>query len=289
MAVVATGFFDGVHLGHRQVIKTLVSSARQKEEEALVITFSSHPRTVLQQEAGKLRFLTTPEERESLLRSLGVDRVVQLPFTRDFASMSAERYIREILAGRFGASSLVLGYDNRVGSDRLESEGIRPICGALGMESAVVPPCLMPDGTAVSSTAVRKMIAEGNIERANAMLGYRYGLSGVVVSGKQLGRTIGFPTANTLPSNPLKLVPGRGVYLSEVDVLGEHFYGMTNVGDIVETNIFDFDDSIYGMEIGIRFISRLRDMRRIDSVAELKKQLSRDRTAARERLNMLLE
>lgn len=121
------------------------------------------------------------------------------------------------------------------------------------------------------------------------MLGYRYGLSGVVVSGKQLGRTIGFPTANTLPSNPLKLVPGRGVYLSEVDVLGEHFYGMTNVGDIVETNIFDFDDSIYGMEIGIRFISRLRDMRRIDSVAELKKQLSRDRTAARERLNMLLE
>lgn len=287
MAVVATGFFDGVHLGHREVIKTLVSSARKKGEEALVVTFDAHPRTVLQQDAGKLRLLTTPQERERLLLSLGVDRVETIPFSKQFASMDAESYIRNVLMDKFKATSIILGYDNRLGSDMLGVKEIGNLCAELGLKMEEVAPYVMPDGTIVSSTRIRNSLSGGMVDYANDMLGYRYMLTGVVVSGKQIGRTIGFPTANTLPSAPLKLVPERGVYLTEVDVLGGHFYGMTNIGDIVETNIFDFDESIYGLELTLRFVSRIRDMRTMSGLDDLKSQLSADKSSALQMLNAL--
>ena len=287
MAVVATGFFDGVHLGHREVIKTLVSSARKKGEEALVVTFDAHPRTVLQQDAGRLRLLTTPQERERLLLSLGVDRVETIPFSRQFASMDAESYIRNVLMDKFNATSIILGYDNRLGSDMLGVKEIGNLCAGLGLKMGEVAPYMMPDGTTVSSTRIRNSLAGGMVDYANDMLGYKYMLTGVVVSGKQIGRTIGFPTANTLPSAPLKLVPERGVYLTEVDVLGGHFYGMTNIGDVVETNIFDFDESIYGLELTLRFISRIRDMRTMNGLDDLKSQLSADKSSALQMLNAL--
>lgn len=287
MAVVATGFFDGVHLGHREVIKTLVSSARKKGEEALVVTFDAHPRTVLQQDAGRLRLLTTPQERERLLLSLGVDRVETIPFSKQFASMDAESYIRKVLMDKFKATSIILGYDNRLGSDMLGVGEIGNLCAGLGLKMEEVAPYVMPDGTTVSSTRIRNSLAGGMVDYANDMLGYKYMLTGVVVSGKQIGRTIGFPTANTLPSAPLKLVPERGVYLTEVDVLGGHFYGMTNIGDVVETNIFDFDESIYGLELTLRFISRIRDMRTMSGLDDLKSQLSADKLSALQMLNAL--
>lgn len=287
MAVVATGFFDGVHLGHREVIKTLVSSARKKGEEALVVTFDAHPRTVLQQDAGRLRLLTTPQERERLLLSLGVDRVETIPFSKQFASMDAESYIRNVLMDKFKATSIILGYDNRLGSDMLGVKEIGNLCAGLGLEMEEVAPYVMPDGTTVSSTRIRNSLAGGMVDYANDMLGYKYMLTGVVVSGKQIGRTIGFPTANTLPSAPLKLVPERGVYLTEVDALGGHFYGMTNIGDVVETNIFDFDESIYGLELTLRFISRIRDMRTMSGLDDLKSQLSADKLSALQMLNAL--
>lgn len=287
MAVVATGFFDGVHLGHREVIKTLVSSARKKGEEALVVTFDAHPRTVLQQDAGRLRLLTTPQERERLLLSLGVDRVETIPFSKQFASMDAESYIRNVLMDKFNATSIILGYDNRLGSDMLGVKEIGNLCAELGLKMEEVAPYVMPDGTTVSSTRIRNSLSDGMVDYANDMLGYRYMLTGVVVSGKQIGRTIGFPTANTLPSAPLKLVPERGVYLTEVDVLGGHFYGMTNIGDVVETNIFDFDESIYGLELTLRFVSRIRDMRTMSGLDDLKSQLSADKSSALQMLNAL--
>lgn len=287
MAVVATGFFDGVHLGHREVIKTLVSSARKKGEEALVVTFDAHPRTVLQQDAGRLRLLTAPQERERLLLSLGVDRVETIPFSKQFASMDAESYIRNVLMDKFKATSIILGYDNRLGSDMLGVGEIGNLCAGLGLKMEEVAPYVMPDGTTVSSTRIRNSLAGGMVDYANDMLGYKYMLTGVVVSGKQIGRTIGFPTANTLPSAPLKLVPERGVYLTEVDVLGGHFYGMTNIGDVVETNIFDFDESIYGLELTLRFISRIRDMRTMSGLDDLKSQLSADKLSALQMLNAL--
>lgn len=287
MAVVATGFFDGVHLGHREVIKTLVSSARKKGEEALVVTFDAHPRTVLQQDAGRLRLLTTPQERERLLLSLGVDRVETIPFSKQFASVDAESYIRNVLMDKFKATSIILGYDNRLGSDMLGVGEIGNLCAGLGLKMEEVAPYVMPDGTTVSSTRIRNSLSGGMVDYANDMLGYKYMLTGVVVSGKQIGRIIGFPTANTLPSAPLKLVPERGVYLTEVDVLGGHFYGMTNIGDVVETNIFDFDESIYGLELTLRFISRIRDMRTMSGLDDLKSQLSADKLSALQMLNAL--
>ncbi len=280
MAVVATGFFDGVHLGHRQVIQTLVSSARQRGEEAIAVTFAQHPRAVLQQDARILRLLNSPQEKEALLRGLGVDRVETLPFDRAFARLTAADYIRDILRDRLGATLLVLGYDNRLGSDCLGPDAIRPLAESLGMSVEVVP-ASTDKNIVVSSTKIRRALEEGRVEDAERMLGYAYSLWGVVVSGKQLGRKLGFPTANLRLYDPMKLVPAKGVYLTEVEVLGAHHWGMTNVGDIIETNIFDFSEDIYGLDLSIRFRRHLRDMRSFDSLDGLAAQLAADRAACR--------
>lgn len=282
MAVVATGFFDGVHLGHRRVISALVSSARERAEEAIVVTFATHPRAVLQQDARTLRLLSSPAEKAAMLKSLGVDRVEVLDFTRDFSRMEAEEYLRDIVRDRLGGTAVLLGYDNRLGSDQLSPEQLRPLAGRLGMDVVIVPPACLDGDIIVSSTKIRAALSEGRVGDAAAMLGYEYPVSGVVVSGKQLGRKIGFPTANMQLYEPLKLIPGRGVYLSEVETLGRRFYGMTNVGDIIETNIFDFSEDIYGLDITVKFKKRLRDGKRLNSIEELKAQLTCDEALCRE-------
>lgn len=291
MAVVATGFFDGVHLGHRQVIQTLVSSARQKGEEAIVVTFAQHPRAVLQQDARELRLLNSPQEKEALLRALGVDRVEVLPFDRAFARLTAEQYVRTVLQERLGATRLVLGYDNRLGSDRLTPDLIAPLAQSLGLEVVIVPPAVVAasttPATAVSSTKIREALSKGEVDAAEAMLGYAYMLRGVVVGGKQLGRTLGYPTANLRLYDPMKLVPARGVYLTEVEVLGGHYWGMTNVGDIIETHIFDFSEDIYGLDLQIRFRRWLRAMCSFDGLDALKTQLAADEAACRRLLGSL--
>ena len=280
MAVVATGFFDGVHLGHRQVIQTLVSSARERGEEAIVVTFAQHPRAVLQQDARTLRLLNSPQEKEAQLRALGVDRVETLPFDRNFARLTAEEYLRTVLRDRLGATLLILGYDNRVGSDMLGPAALQPLAERLGMAVEVVPASSAGD-IVISSTKIRKSLEEGRVEDAEAMLGYPYRLRGVVVSGKQLGRTIGFPTANLRLYDPMKLIPARGVYLTEVEVLGRHLWGMTNVGDIIATHIFDFNEDIYGLDLEIRFRRWLRPMRPMENLDALKAQLAADEAACR--------
>ena len=288
MAVVATGFFDGVHLGHRQVIQTLVSSARQ---EAIVVTFAQHPRAVLQQDARELRLLNSPQEKEALLRALGVDRVEVLPFDRAFARLTAEQYVRTVLQERLGATRLVLGYDNRLGSDCLTPDLIAPLAQSLGLEVVIVPPAVVAasttPATVVSSTKIREALSRGEVDAAEAMLGYAYMLRGVVVGGKQLGRTLGYPTANLRLYDPMKLVPARGVYLTEVEVLGGHYWGMTNVGDIIETHIFDFSEDIYGLDLQIRFRRWLREMHSFDGLDALKAQLAADEAACRRLLGLL--
>ena len=280
MAVAATGFFDGVHLGHRRVIEALVSSARQRGEEAVAVTFSQHPRAVLQQDARELRLLTSAGEKEALLYSLGVDRVETLPFDRAFARLSAEEYIRTILRDRLGATAIVLGYDNRLGSDRLTPDRIVPLAESLGLEVTVVPPAAT-GAVVVSSTKIREALEKGDVSSAEAMLGYAYTLRGVVVGGKQLGRTLGFPTANLRLYDPLKMIPARGVYLTGVEVLGKHYDGMTNVGDIIETHIFDFNEDIYGLDLQVQFKKRLRDGKRFENLEGLKTQLAADEAVCR--------
>lgn len=276
MAVVATGFFDGVHLGHREVLCALVSSARQRGEEAIAVTFAQHPRAVLQQDPRSLRLLSSPEEKEALLRLAGVDRVEILPFTREFSRMGAREYVREVLVRKLGATAVVLGYDNRFGSDGLSTGAIAEILCEEGVEPVVVGSIYSGEGRPISSTLIRKVLEEGRVGDASEMLGYDYPLSGVVVPGKQLGRKLGFPTANLSLSDPLKQIPGRGVYFTRTEVMGREYFGMTNVGDIVENNIFDFSEDIYSLEITVRFLSRIRDMQNFPSLDELTSQLRKD-------------
>ena len=303
MAVVTTGFFDGVHLGHRHVLKTLVSAARERGEEAIVVSFWPHPRAVLQQDAREFRLLSSLEEKKVLLLEAGVDRVEVLPFTRDFAALTAGEYL-ELLRERFGASLVVMGYDNRIGSDRLTADEIsaRWSSNPSSLRSSSLPTSLQAVGPlpftwlraatgsndqrpSISSTQIRKALEVGDVVRANEMLGYGYGLYGVVVAGNRMGRTIGFPTANMQLYEPLKLVPGNGVYAVEVEVTGRRFKGMCNVGlrptvggtvRTIETHILDFDEDIYGLPLRLRFVRRIRDERKFPSLEALRAQLLQD-------------
>ena len=306
MAVVTTGFFDGVHLGHRHVIETVVSSARERGEEAIVVTFWPHPRTVLQQDAREFRLLTSLEEKKVLLTAAGIDRVEVLPFTREFAAMKADEYL-QMLRDRFGASLIVMGYDNRIGSDRRTASDLAsadtqvPVLvseplylGPQGTKTQVsVSASAGPAPThadAISSTRIRKALELGEVESANGMLGYNYGLYGVVVAGNRMGRTIGFPTANMQLYEPLKLVPANGVYAVEVEVLGRKCLGMSNIGirptvggstRTLETHILDFDEDIYGLPLRIRFRRRIRDERKFPSLEALREQLIADAAVCR--------
>ena len=277
VAVVTTGFFDGVHRGHRHVLETVVSSARVRGEEAIVLTFWPHPRTVLQQDARELRLLTSLEEKKTLLAAAGVDRVEVLPFTRAFAALTAKEYLAKMRAD-YDASVVVMGYDNRIGSDHrtaAELDGV--VC------CAEAEPALH-----ISSTHIRRALSEGDIDRANAMLGYPYPLLGAVVAGNRVGRTLGFPTANMCLYEPLKAVPGNGVYAVEAEVQGKTFRGMCNIGlrptvggsaRSIETHILDFDQDIYGLPLRIRFLRRLREERKFPSMDALRAQLEKDAAA----------
>ena len=275
MAVIATGFFDGVHIGHRLVIETLVNEARRRGEESLVLTFWPHPRIVLQDDAMGLRLLNTPSEKIALLKGLGIDRVEQLEFSREFSEMGAEQYLREVVMGRYGGTAILLGYDNRIGHDSLTPVQTADLASSLGLD-VIRAEKVSAVGIAVSSTKIRNALKAGDVETASIYLCYDYCLSGEVVHGKKLGRTIGYPTANLQLDEPLKLVPADGVYLSQVQVGGRSFYGMTNVGPVLETHIFDFDEEIYGETITVSFMKRVRDENSFDSLTELQAQLRDD-------------
>ena len=286
--VVATGFFDGVHIGHRHVIQQLVEAAAVRGDESMVVTFWPHPRNVLQKEARTLRLLTTLTQKRELLLGLGVNRVEVLPFTKDFSHMTMREYL-SLLIEKYGAKTILLGYDNRVGSDAVGADEVAAAALELGLEVLRAEMVPSEKGYAVSSTKIRSRLEEGDVEGASAMLGYDYSLYGVVVAGNRLGRTIGFPTANMQLYEPLKLIPGNGVYFVKVRTLDKEYFGMCNIGcrptvgtgntRTIETHIFDFDEDIYGLDMEVTFMSRIREEVRFCSLDELRVQLEKDRDA----------
>ena len=294
--VVATGFFDGVHTGHRLVIKQLVEAAAVRGDESMVITFWPHPRNVLQKEARSLRLLTTLEQKKRMLLDLGVGHVEVLQFTKDFSTMTTEDYLRKLME-EYGAKTILLGYDNRMGCDAKGADQVAAIALDLGLEVIRTEMVSSEKGYAVSSTKIRQRLEEGDVKGAASMLGYGYSLHGVVVAGNRLGRTIGFPTANMQLYEPLKLIPCNGVYSVEVETLGSRFLGMCNIGcrptvgtgnaRTIETHIFDFDEDIYGLDMKITFIERIREEQRFESLDELKAQLTKDKAVILSKANGL--
>ena len=290
MVVAATGFFDGVHAGHRAVLQVLKDTAREEGEESAVVTFWPHPRNVLQQDASSFRLLNTLDEKRELIYHFGIDHVHVVPFTRDFSQLSTTEFMKEYLVDRFRADTLIIGYDHRLGrSSTASREELAALAASVGLRTRIVEEVHCGDRK-VSSTQIRNAIAAGEVQEAAGMLGYRYSLLGVVVAGNKLGRTMGFPTANMELYEPLKIVPANGVYAVEVEVLGQRHGGICNIGTrptvgsgnarTIETNIFDFNDDIYGLDLRINFIARLRDEHRFASLDELRHQLEADRRQA---------
>ncbi|NTU94920.1 MAG: riboflavin biosynthesis protein RibF [Bacteroidales bacterium] len=296
MVVAATGFFDGVHRGHRAVIDKITSLAKAQGMSSAIITLWPHPRAVLQQDAAKFRLLTTLDEKIALIRSYGIDHVHTLHFDKDFAKQTTEEYFKNYLREKFGVKTLVIGYDHRVGSDINQTQDeMFEIAIRAGITPVRVDEFIEEEsGLIISSTKIRDFLCKGDVENANTLLGYRYGLEGAVVEGMRIGRTIGFPTANMRLYEPLKILPGDGVYAVWAEVLGKTYRGITNIGirptvghnneRTIETNILDFDEDIYGLKIKIEFVAKMREEVAFSSLDELKKQLFMDRDNSRKYL-----
>ncbi len=290
--VITIGMFDGVHTGHRVLLKRLTDKAKAVGGESVVITFWPHPRMVLKQDADKLRFLTSPEERTKLFGQLGIDHLVLIPFSLELANLTAEEFIQQILIGKLNIHHLMVGYNHRFGKGRQHSyEEYQEFAKKYNFSISMVE-AVLTDGMQTSSTDIRKHLQAGEMKAANKILGYQYTVSGRVVGGQQLGRRIGYPTANIEVEEPHKLIPPDGVYAVKVHVEGKLFGGMLNIGyrptvnhnvdhRSLEVHIFDFNRDIYSEEVELVFIQRVRDEQKFANVDELIAQLQTDETCIR--------
>ncbi|MFO8028815.1 MAG: bifunctional riboflavin kinase/FAD synthetase [Cyclonatronaceae bacterium] len=286
--VLTVGTFDGVHLGHQALIENVVRRARKKKAPAVVVTFDPHPREVINPASNGIRLLTTLKERAAFMQSHGIDHMVVIPFTRDFSILTSGEFIRYYIHDQIGVDEFVIGYDHHFGRDREGSiNTLRNMSRELGFSVHVVEAHEVGHIT-VSSTVIRKLLEnEGDVESAARMLGRCYEVSGTIVKGDQRGRTIGFPTANLEPENRMKILPAHGVYHVEVMLEGQCYYGMMNIGVrptfsgeeklVPEVHIFDFSRMVYGSQIRIRFLRRIRGEKKFNSVEALVQQLVRDR------------
>jgi len=291
--VVTIGTFDGVHLGHRRVIDQVKATAARIGGESVLLTFFPHPRMVLFPKTEQL-LLTTEEEKIALLKEMGIDQLIIHPFTREFSMLSSGEFIEQILVKGLRTKRLIIGYDHHFGKDREGSfENLKNSGPRWGFEVEEIP-AREADNIKVSSTRIRQALARGEVEVANNLLGYCYRLTGTVVKGQQLGRKLGYPTANIISPEPYKLIPGNGVYAVNVLSAGRKFGGMLNIGvrptvdgihRTTEVNIFDFDADIYGESLTIEFVKWVRAERKFAGLEELKIQLAADKIAVQKIVN----
>lgn len=289
--VVTIGTFDGVHLGHREVIAELRRITRDTGGESVVFSFFPHPRMVVTPEEDTIRLLSTQAEKSALLEELGLDHLVVYPFNKEFAALSYTDFVKDILVSKMHIHKLVTGYDHKFGHGREgDFHALNRLGELYGFEVEQLNPLLV-ENVAVSSTKIRKALEVGDVGKANHFLGYAYLLKGKVVEGRRLGRELGFPTANILPDDLHKLVPNDGVYAVYVNVEGVRYEGMLNVGTrptvnsnvdhrSIEVHIFDFSRHIYDQPISVSFVERIRDEVKFESLDKLIEQLVKDKTAA---------
>ncbi|WP_375444831.1 bifunctional riboflavin kinase/FAD synthetase [uncultured Fibrella sp.] len=293
-AVVTSGTFDGVHLGHQTILKRLNEVARgHADGQSVVMTYWPHPRTVVSNDSQDLRLLSTLDEKIELLEQAGVDHLVVIPFTRAFSQLTSEEFIQQVLVEGLGTKKLVIGYDHRFGRDR---EGgfdyIQAHQTDYGFEVEEIPRQDI-EAIGISSSKIRTALNEGNIDAATRFLGRPYSVTGTIVKGRQLGRTIGFPTANLQVDDAIKLIPANGVYAVDVIQGGQTYGGMLNIGfrptvagehQTIETYIFDFDRDIYGEHMTLQFRAFLRPEQKFTGLPALVEQLQKDEQTARELL-----
>ncbi len=290
ITAVTTGTFDGVHLGHKIIIERLIAAARTIGGESVLLTFYPHPRMVLFPDDDQIKMLNTPLEKENLLQASGIDHLVVIPFTKEFSRLSSLEFVRNILSNTLKAKKLVIGYDHHFGRNREGSFAHLLEFGSLYGFQVEEIPAQDIDHVAISSSKIRQALASGDLNTANSYLGYEYSITGKVIKGKQLGRTIGYPTANIEINDNIKLIPAIGVYAVKIKYALNIYNGMLSIGKnptvtengplTIEVNIFDFDLEIYHKQITVYFYKKLRDEEKYDSINQLKSQLAIDKENA---------
>lgn len=288
--IVTIGTFDGVHIGHQKILSQLVSTAKKQQKKSVLLTFFPHPRMVLQKDMG-LELINTIEEKAAQLEKLGLDFLVIHPFSKEFSRLTALDFVRDILVNQLKTSKLIIGYDHHFGKNREGNiQQLNEYSTLFDYEVEEIPAQDIEE-VFVSSTKIRKALHNGNVASANAYLGYPFMLNGKVVSGKQLGGKIGYPTANIQVEESYKLIPKTGVYVVKAEVLGNEFFGMMNIGfrptvkgehQTIEVHLFNFDSDLYNASICVKMYHYLREEQRFHSVDALITQLHNDKKEALE-------
>ncbi len=284
-AVVTSGTFDGVHLGHQKILKRLTETAQSSGGEAVVLTFWPHPRMVVSNDSQDLKLLSTLDEKIELLAQNGVNHLVVIPFTREFSELSSEEFISQILVEKIGTKKLIIGYDHRFGRNREGGfEYLKDNAHRYGFEIEEITKQEI-DNLTISSTKIRQSLVSGATHVANELLGRPYSFTGLVAKGRQLGRTIGFPTANVQVPESFKLIPANGVYAVKISVRGQYHFGIMNIGNrptvegigrTQEVFIFDFDADIYGEKLTAELLEFIRPEQKFEGLEVLKAQIYKD-------------
>jgi riboflavin kinase/FMN adenylyltransferase len=287
--IVTIGTFDGVHIGHQKIIEKLIQETKNADCESLILTFFPHPRMVLH-ETSSIKLLNTIGEKSCLLKKMGLDNLVIHPFDKEFSNLSAEKFVKTILVDTFNIQKIIIGYDHRFGKNRAANIDDLILFGEkYGFEVEQISAQEI-DSVSVSSTKIRDAIANGTMAVANEYLGYDYLLSGKIIQGKQLGRTIGFPTANIKIEENYKLIPKNGVYIVKSHLQGKTVFGIMNIGlnptvngeDLsIEVHFLDFNADLYNTQISVSVIARIRDEEKFSSIDLLKAQIQKDKNYAK--------
>ena len=286
--VLTIGTFDGIHIGHQKILKHVVKLANKQGYDPVVLTLFPHPRMVLQKD-DSIKLLNTIDERVELLKSYGIKKVIVKEFTKEFANLSAKDYVKQILVDELNTKQVVIGYDHHFGKNR--SANIKDLKSFGKLYDFKVEEILAQDieEVTVSSTKIRNALDEGKVDLANSYLGYNFYITGTVIKGKGLGRTIDYPTANIQIKESYKLIPSDGVYVVKSKIENNSIFGMMNIGTnptvngrtrSIEVHFFDFNADIYDTELKIEFLKRLRSEQKFENLEALKSQLKKDKEAA---------
>ncbi|WP_245918520.1 bifunctional riboflavin kinase/FAD synthetase [Aurantibacter aestuarii] len=282
--VVTIGTFDGVHLGHQKIIKRLVAEAKSRQLESVVLTFFPHPRMVLQKDAN-IKLINTIEEKEAILKSFGLSKLVVNPFTKAFSRLTAEEFVEQILVQQLQAKHVIIGYDHHFGRNRNANIDDLKKFGEVYNFTVEEISAQDVDDVAVSSTKIRTALQEGDIETANTFLNYKFMLSGIVVKGKGIGKTINYPTANLQIEEDYKLIPKNGVYIVKSTINNNEVYGMMNIGfnptvngqhKTIEVHFLNFKDDLYNKSLQVELIKRIRNEIKFNTLSDLKAQIAID-------------